>query len=194
MGGDYYDFVPLDDQRFAVVVADVSGKGLPAALIMPAVKIALRTLAERQAPIGELLGELNRIFLDNLPPASYFTLVYAVFDAAAGRLVYANAGHPPALHLKAARGEEAWLRPRGRRSASCTRTCGSRPSRCRFEPGDLFVFYTDGITEAEDPSGATSGGSGSPPRCAPSAGQPAEAVVSAVHGAVDALPRLRPSR
>ena len=113
VGGDYYDFIPLDDQRFAVAVADVSGKGLPAALIMPAVKIALRTLAERQAPIGELLGELNRIFLDNLPPASYFTLVYGVFDAAAGRLVYANAGHPPTLHLKAPHGEEAWLRTEG---------------------------------------------------------------------------------
>jgi len=75
VGGDYYDFVTLPDGRLAVVIADVSGKGLPAALIMPAVKIALRTLAERHADSGSLLAELNRIFLDNLPPASYFTLI-----------------------------------------------------------------------------------------------------------------------
>lgn len=65
-GGDYYDFVTLPDGRLGVVIADVSGKGLPAALIMPAVKIALRTLAERDADSGSLLAELNRILLDNL--------------------------------------------------------------------------------------------------------------------------------
>ena len=175
VGGDYYDFVPLDDQRFAVVVADVSGKGLPAALIMPAVKIALRTLAQRQAPIGELLGELNRIFLDNLPPASYFTLVYGVFDAAAGRLVYANAGHPPALHLKARSGEEAWLRTEGPAVGLLHEDVRFEAVEVRFEPGDLFVFYTDGITEAENPAAPTSAGSGSPPTVRSVAGQPAEA-------------------
>ena len=187
VGGDYYDFVPLDGQRFAVVVADVSGKGLPAALIMPAVKIALRTLAERQAPIGELLGELNRVFLDNLPPASYFTLVYAVFDAAAGRLVYANAGHPPPLHLKARGHEEAWLMPEGPAVGLLHEDVRFETVEVRFEPGDLFVFYTDGITEAEDPGGADFGRERLAATVRAVAGQPAETVVSAVHGAVDAF-------
>jgi len=185
VGGDYYDFVPLDDQRFAVVVADVSGKGLPAAMIMPAVKIAVRTLAERRAPIGELLGELNRIFLDNLPPASYFTLVYGVFDAAAGRLVYANAGHPPPLHLRVARGEEAWLMPEGPAVGLLHQDVRFETAEARFEPGDLFVFYTDGITEAEDPAGADFGRERLAAAVRSVAGQPAEAVASAVHGAVD---------
>jgi phosphoserine phosphatase RsbU/P len=187
VGGDYYDFIPLDDQRFAVVVADVSGKGLPAALIMPAVKIALRTLAQRQAPIGELLGELNRIFLDNLPPASYFTLVYGVFDAAAGRLVYANAGHPPALHLRARSGEEAWLRTEGPAVGLLHEDVRFETVEVRFEPGDVFAFYTDGITEAEDPSGVDFGRERLAATVRSVAGQPAEAVVSAVHGAVDAF-------
>jgi sigma-B regulation protein RsbU (phosphoserine phosphatase) len=187
VGGAYYDFVPLDGQRFAVVVADVSGKGLPAALIMPAVKIALRTLAQRQAPIGALLAELNRIFLDNLPPASYFTLVYGVFDAAAGRLVYANAGHPPTLHLKAARGEEVWLRTEGPAVGLLHEDVRFETIDVAFDPGDVFVFYTDGITEAEDPSGLDFGRERLAATVRSVAGQPAEAVVSAVHGAVDAF-------
>ena len=187
VGGDYYDFVPLDEKRFAVVVADVSGKGLPAALIMPAVKIALRTLAQRQASIGELLGELNRIFLDNLPPASYFTLVYGVFDASAMRLVYANAGHPPALHLKARRGEEAWLMTEGPAVGLLHEDVRFETVEVPFAPGDVFVFYTDGITEAEDPSGADFGRERLAATVRSCAGQSAEAVVSALHGAVDAF-------
>jgi sigma-B regulation protein RsbU (phosphoserine phosphatase) len=179
--------VPLDGQRFAVVVADVSGKGLPAALIMPAVKIALRTLAERQASIGELLGELNRIFLDNLPPASYFTLVYAVFDAAAGRLVYANAGHPPALHLKARGGEEEWLMTEGPAVGLLHEDVRFETVDVPFEPGDLFVFYTDGITEAEDPGGVDFARDRLAATVRTGAEPSAAAVVSAVHGAVDAF-------
>ena len=187
VGGDYYDFVPLDEKRFAVVVADVSGKGLPAALLMPAVKIALRTLAERQTSTRELLGELNRVFLDNLPPASYFTLVYAVFDAAAGRLVYANAGHLPALHLKARGGEEAWLTSEGPAVGLLHEDVLFEATEVGFEPGDLFVFYTDGITEAEDPGGADFGRERLASTVRACAGQPAEAVVAALHGAVDAF-------
>jgi sigma-B regulation protein RsbU (phosphoserine phosphatase) len=187
VGGDYYDFVPLDGQRFAVVVADVAGKGLPAALIMPAVKIALRTLAERQAPIGELLGELNRVFLDNLPPASYFTLVYGVFDAAAGRLVYANAGHLPPLHLKGGGDGEAWLMPEGPAVGLLHQAVRFETVEVSFEPGDLFVFYTDGITEAEDPGGADFGQERLAATVRSVAGQPAEAIVSALHGAADAF-------
>ena len=187
VGGDYYDFVPLDEKRFAVVVADVSGKGLPAALLMPAVKIALRTLAERQTSTRELLGELNRVFLDNLPPASYFTLVYAVFDAAAGRLVYANAGHLPALHLKARGAEEAWLTSEGPAVGLLHEDVLFEATEVGFEPGDLFVFYTDGITEAEDPGGADFGRERLASTVRACAGQPAEAVVAALHGAVDAF-------
>ena len=187
VGGDYYDFVPLADGRFAVVVADVSGKGLPAALIMPAVKIALRALAARNVSTSDLLAELNRVFLDNLPPASYFTLVYGVFDAAAGRLVYANAGHPPALHLKARGGEAAWLMTEGPAVGLLHEDVRFETIEVRVEPGDLFVFYTDGITEAEDPSGADFGQGRLVAAVRPVGDQAAEAVVAAVHGAVDAF-------
>jgi sigma-B regulation protein RsbU (phosphoserine phosphatase) len=152
VGGDYYDFVELPGGRLAVVVADVSGKGLPAALVMPAVKIALRALVERHSEIKDLLAELNRVFLDNLPPASYFTLVFAVFDPAGALLVHANAGHPPVLRVCGG-GSVQWLSAEGPAVGLLHEDVRFETSELALEPGDLFVFYTDGITEAEDAGG-----------------------------------------
>ncbi|MFI4942236.1 MAG: PP2C family protein-serine/threonine phosphatase [Burkholderiales bacterium] len=184
VGGDYYDFVPLPDGRLAVVIADVSGKGLPAALLMPAVKIALRTLAERHADGATLLGELNRIFLDNLPPASYFTLIYAVFDPGARRLVYANGGHPPALRLRAS-GEAEWLDAEGAAVGLLHGDLRFEAKELALEPGDVFVFYTDGISDTADAAGLDF----EPGRIAEAARGPkprsAAAVVAAVHAAAD---------
>jgi len=187
VGGDYYDFVPLEGARLAVVVADVSGKGLPAALIMPAVKIALRTLAARHAATPELLAELNRVFLDNLPPASYFTLIYAVFDAEARRLVYANAGHLPALHLKAALGEAEWLTSEGPPVGLLHEDVRFATAERSFEPGDLFVFFTDGITEATNSGDTPFGEERLVAAVRAAVGLRAEAVVSGIHAAVDAF-------
>jgi serine phosphatase RsbU (regulator of sigma subunit) len=187
VGGDYYDFVSLSGGRLAVIVADVSGKGLPAALIMPAVKISIRTLAERHSAPPELLAELNRIFLDNLPPASYFTLIYAVFDPAARLLVYASAGHPAALHLKAARGELDSLVCEGPAVGLLHADVSFEAVERSFAPGDLFVFFTDGITDATDARDETFGERRLAATVAGAAGLPAGAVVAAVHAAVDAF-------
>jgi sigma-B regulation protein RsbU (phosphoserine phosphatase) len=184
VGGDYYDFVALPGGRLAVVVADVSGKGLPAALVMPAVKIALRALVERHAAIPDLLAELNRVFLDNLPPASYFTLVFAVFDPARARLVHANAGHPPVLRQRASGGAE-WLRAEGPAVGLLHEDVRFETAELGIEPGDLFVFYTDGITEAEDAGGAEFGAErlAAAVRGAPGSA----AAVAAVHAAAAAF-------
>jgi serine phosphatase RsbU (regulator of sigma subunit) len=191
VGGDYYDFLPLAGGRLGVVIADVSGKGLPAALLMPAVKIALRTLAERHEAVAELLAELNRIFLDNLPPASYFTLIFAVFDPARGRLLHANAGHPSALHLRAS-GAAHWLSAEGPAVGLLHERVRFETDELRFEPGDVFVFYTDGITEATDAAGAYFGQERIL-AAARAAGGSAAAVVAAVHAAAggfrDGAPR-----
>jgi serine phosphatase RsbU (regulator of sigma subunit) len=185
VGGDYYDFVAMADGRLAVVVADISGKGLPAALLMPAVKIAVRTLVERYTSTPDLLGELNRIFLDNLPPASYFTLIFAVFDPARRRLVCANAGHPPALHLSAGR-EPRWLSAAGPAVGLLHEGVRFETAELGFEPGDVFVFYTDGITEAEDAVGADFGQERLV-AAASAAGGSAAAVVASLHAAAVAF-------
>ncbi len=187
VGGDYYDFVPLAGGRFAVVVADVAGKGLPAALVMPAVKIGVRTLAELHNATEDLLAELNRIFLDNLPPASYFTLIYAVFDPAAGRLLHANAGHPPALHLRAASGAAEWLTAEGPAVGLLHETVLFEAVERSYEPGDVFVFYTDGITEATDAGGLEFGADRIADAVRSVWGRSAEAMAGAVHDAADAF-------
>ena len=181
VGGDYYDFVELSGGRLAVVVADVSGKGLPAALLMPAVKIALRALVERHPTLPELLAELNRIFLDNVPPASYFTMIFALFDTVRGRLQYANAGHPGALRLSAS-GAVEWLRAEGPAVGLLHAGVRFEAVERAYDPGDIFVFYTDGITEAMDAAGADFGEERllAAPRGARGS---AAAVVAAVHEA-----------
>ena len=184
VGGDYYDFIPLDSGRFAVVVADVAGKGLPAALLMPAVKIALRTLASRYARTEEVLPELNAILLDNLPHASYITLLYAAFDPPARRLEYANCGHQPGLHLKARTGEVDWLRAGGA-VVGLIPGVSYETAEVAFEAGDVFVFYSDGITEAEDATGRDFGHERLLEVVREGAGRPAVALVTAIHEAVE---------
>ena len=184
VGGDYYDFITLDGPRFAVVVADVAGKGLPAALLMPAVQIATRTLAARETRIEAILQELNRILYEALPPASYATLCLAIFDAAARRLVYASAGHPPILLLRR-EGEPRWLE-RGGAAVGLIPGVEYETGELALEPGDRLLFYTDGITEAEDPGG-TDFGTDRLLATARAAGEGAEALVGAVHAAVEAF-------
>jgi sigma-B regulation protein RsbU (phosphoserine phosphatase) len=184
VGGDYYDFVAMPGGRFAVVVADVAGKGLQAALVMPAVKIALRALVERHAAAEPLLAALNRVFLDNLPPASYFTLVFAVFDPAARRLVYANAGHPPALHLRAS-GAAEWLPSSGPAVGLIHSDVSFETAERGFEPGDLFLFYTDGVTETTDANEAEFGVERALAAARAAASRSAADVVAGLHEALD---------
>jgi sigma-B regulation protein RsbU (phosphoserine phosphatase) len=152
VGGDYYDFIPLEDQRFGVVVADVAGKGLPAAMIMPAVQIAMRTLTMHHTRMNDVLRELNHVLFDALEPASYVTLCYAVFDVKDRKMACSNAGHQPVLHLRPGNGDITWLSRGGT-------PVGLLPDRdyeiedVDLEPGDIIVFYTDGIVEAENQDG-----------------------------------------
>jgi sigma-B regulation protein RsbU (phosphoserine phosphatase) len=184
VGGDYYDFIPLDEGRFGIVVADVAGKGLPAALLMPAVKIALRTLAARHSRIADILVELNGILLDNLHPASYITLFYGAFDARAGRVVCANAGHTPALHLRARTGEATWLTTGGA-AVGLIPSVEYETSEIEFEPGDVFVFYTDGITEAENAAGTDFGRERLLSVVREAGAAKAATLVGAIHAAVE---------
>jgi len=184
VGGDYYDFIPLDGGRFGVVVADVAGKGLPAALIMPAVKIALRSLTARHERISDAIREANEVFLDNLPPATYFTLFLGVFDATGRRFVYANAGHQPVLHFGGGHGEVGWLRSGGA-AVGLIPDVDYETAETAFEPGDLFVFYTDGITEAEDSAGRDFGYDHLEAVVRDNRDRSAAEVVEAVHRAVE---------
>ncbi|HEY7499188.1 MAG TPA: PP2C family protein-serine/threonine phosphatase [Vicinamibacterales bacterium] len=151
VGGDFYDVLPQSDGRIVVTLGDVAGKGSPAALLMALLLAALRTLVEERLAPPELVGRLNIQICKHSPASRFITLVYALYDPASGKLTYVNAGQNPPL-----------IR---RRSGKFDRLEGTGIALGLFEhseygaaevvlePGDLLVFYSDGITEAEDPSG-----------------------------------------
>ena len=150
VGGDWYDFIPLDDGRWGIVLADVSGKGMAAALLMSATRGMLRSLAEACCSPSEVLTRLNRLLVQDLPSGKFVTLIYAVFDPKTAQLTFANAGHLPPLALTKAGPKfvetEAGL-PLGLRCG------GFSESTVQLEPGTRLAFYSDGITEATDLTG-----------------------------------------
>ncbi|HEX4802416.1 MAG TPA: GAF domain-containing SpoIIE family protein phosphatase, partial [Myxococcaceae bacterium] len=95
VGGDWYDYIPLGDGRVAIVLADVSGKGMPAALLMSAARGIVRSLAPLVGSPSEVLNRVNQMLVDDFPTGRYITMVYAVLDPARRTLTFANAGHPP---------------------------------------------------------------------------------------------------
>ena len=93
MGGDWYDFIPMDAGRWGLVMADVSGKGTAAALLMSATRGILRSLAEAACTPREVLAKLNRLLVQDFPAGRFVTMVYAVLDPAKRTVTFANAGH-----------------------------------------------------------------------------------------------------
>src|SRR5580704_2823177 len=147
VGGDWYDFIPFPDGRWGLVLADVSGKGTAAALLMSATRGMLRSLAEACCTPGEVLTKLNSLLVEDFPAGKFVTLVYAVLDPANRNVVFANAGHlhPLLIDDKGAQflDTERGL-PLGIGAGDYSETCVT------LSPGSRLVFYSDGITEAVD--------------------------------------------
>jgi sigma-B regulation protein RsbU (phosphoserine phosphatase) len=157
VGGDYYDFFPLGERRLGVLIADVSGKGTSAALYMAELKGLVLSLSQIYQSPKQLLVEVNRIISDNLDSRSFITMTYAVLDLDGGTLTYARAGHTPLIYLPSpgsGRVPAQILTPDGM-------VLGLRIDgvAAKFESlleertlsltaGDVFVFFTDGISEA----------------------------------------------
>ena len=155
VGGDYYDLLPLSDTRLGVVVADVSGKGTSAALYMAELKGLVLSLSRIYDSPGALLKQANRILAANLDSRSFITMTYAVVDTQARTMRLARAGHNPLIQLEAATGRTRVLAPQGL-------GLGIDPGD-RFDdileevelplsPGDHFLFFTDGLSEAMNAS------------------------------------------
>jgi serine phosphatase RsbU (regulator of sigma subunit) len=151
MGGDFYDFIELPDGRIGLVMADVSGKGVPAAFFMAVARTTLRSLATDSSGPAECLRRTNDVLCLQNPQEMFVTVFYAVFDPATGEFTYANGGHNPPL-LRRADGRIESL------SAVCNLVLGGMPeeyqeSSGRLHPGDCLVLYTDGVTEAFNAEG-----------------------------------------
>lgn len=156
VGGDYYDFIPLDDDRIALLIADVSGKGTSAALYMAELKGLVLSLSQIYHSPRKLLVEANKILAANLDSRSFITMAYAVIDMSARSMTYARAGHNPIFHLsmngsKGGAHTTRVLAPDGMGLALDRGHHFDRVLREDTVPlnsGDVFLFFTDGISEA----------------------------------------------
>ena len=147
VGGDWYDFIPFPDGRWGIVLADVSGKGTAAALLMSATRGVFRSLAEACCTPGEVLTRLNKLLVDDFPAGKFVTMVYAVLDPASSTVVFANAGHLRPLFIDAS-GEQFLDVERG---LPLGLGCGDySETQIRLSKGSKLIFYSDGITEAEN--------------------------------------------
>lgn len=160
VGGDFYDIFELDDERVAVAIADVSGKGIAASLIMAICQTNLRHLAAAHISPSRVLCELNRIMNQEMKPDMFVTLIFAVIDTGEGSITMARGGHemPIVLHSDAETGQTKveLLRSEGVAlgmvHAEIFDHCVS-DKVVPFHPGDLFTLYTDGVTEATNSDG-----------------------------------------
>jgi sigma-B regulation protein RsbU (phosphoserine phosphatase) len=183
VGGDYYDFLPLDSHRVGILIADVSGKGTSAALYMAQLKGLMLSLSKIHSSPRALLVDANRIIAQHLDSRSFITITYAVVDLRARTMTYARAGHTPLIHVPgvvALTAETAAIAARGALSARSANTeagvaTGTRQAQILtpdgmvlglnlddgqmfnslleeatipIRAGDLYVFFTDGISEA----------------------------------------------
>jgi len=185
VGGDYYDHIALDDHRVLLAIADVSGKSVPAALIMAGFRAALvsQDLAHGDPP--RLAERLNGFLNDSLDPGKFVTAFLAIVDGATGRLAYVNAGHNPPLLLRAG-GTLETLEAGGTILGILP---GSRYERgeATLGAGDLLVLYTDGVPEGTSPANELWGDDRLAAAVRTYAALPCDGVVRAIAGDVRAF-------
>ncbi len=150
MAGDFYDFLSLTEGRWGFIIADVSDKGIPAAIFMAVARSSIRASVLGRRPPAEALERANTLLLKDTRTDMFVTLCYCILDPAKGKLIYVNAGHTPPALYHAATDSVEYLESRGivlgaiepiQLYEHCT----------TMEPGDVLVLYTDGVTEAINP-------------------------------------------
>lgn len=155
VGGDFYDFFFIDATHLCFLIADVSDKGVPAALYMMVTKTLLKTEAQRLGEPDRILASVNDILAADNDSCTFSTVFCAVLDIASGEVCYANAGHNPPL-LTDARGVR-YLNPKPGRVLGALAESQYYAERLLLDPDAELLLYTDGVTEANDPRGALYG-------------------------------------
>ena len=156
VGGDYFDFVEVDKDTLGIVVADVSGKGVPGSLVMTMIRTALRTEARGVKSASEVLARVNDFVVNDMKKGMFVTLFYVIIDSKRRRLNYASAGHNPMILYRVSTKQTYYLNPRGFPIGI------SLPDKDLFRKSiesdtiqlaedDILIVYTDGITEAMNP-------------------------------------------
>ena len=151
VGGDFYDFFLVDEDHLAVVIADVSGKGVPAALFMVIAKTLIKNHAQNRDTPGAVFTQTNEQLCEGNDAGLFVTAWMGVLEISTGQFVYVNAGHNPPL-LKRAGGQFEWLKSRPGFVLAGMEGIRYRENTLQLEPGDELYLYTDGVTEATNSS------------------------------------------
>jgi serine phosphatase RsbU (regulator of sigma subunit) len=148
VGGDFYDFIELEDGRLGLVVGDATGHGMPAALVMATTRSVLRAVVRSSESPGEVLARVNEALVADVPPSTFVTCFYGVLDPENGHFRYANAGHN--LPCRRHDGQSEELRARGVPLGLMAGTAYEE-KEATLQSSDCTLFYSDGLVEAHNP-------------------------------------------
>ncbi len=147
VGGDLYDFIRLEDGSYLVAIADVSGKGIPASLIMANFQAALRVLAHSNISLNEIVVKINELLYHNISSEKFVTSFFAIIDDNTGKITYINAGHNPPI-VKRNNGQIEWLSTGGIILGFLEKPFEYLVGEITLKQNEFIIFYTDGVTEA----------------------------------------------
>jgi sigma-B regulation protein RsbU (phosphoserine phosphatase) len=153
LGGDYYDFYPISDDVTDVVIADVSGKGAAAALLMPSLAVALRLRAKELSGPAEIMSDLDRVLKEVTRPATFVTMFYARVNHRTRTLEYSDGGHNPPVLVRPATGEVMLLDQATGPIMGILPDAQFSNTVIDLKQGDVLALYTDGVTEQENDAG-----------------------------------------
>jgi serine phosphatase RsbU (regulator of sigma subunit) len=155
-GGDYYDFIELSDDKLAVTIGDVSGKGIEAAFYMTFTKGVLHALSDDISSTPEMLTRINNLFLKNAKKGTFISLIFGILDVNQNTFRFSRGGHNPLLHFCAESGKIKEYRPDGMGLGMANEQLfrdNIKESVIELKKGDILILFTDGVVEATDPRG-----------------------------------------
>ena len=150
VGGDFYDFYFVDEDNLAFLIADVSGKGIPAAMFMMQSKTIIKSYAESGISVEEIFTVANEKLCEGNDAGMFVTAWMGILNTKTGKVLFANAGHNPPL-VKHADGTYEYLKSRAGLVLAGMDGIRYRKNELQLQPGDAIYLYTDGVTEATDP-------------------------------------------
>jgi phosphoserine phosphatase RsbU/P len=151
VGGDYYDIVKLDENKVLIAIADVSGKGVPASLLMANMQAFLKSICKQKLPLAEATNLMNDLVAENTMLGSFITFFWCVIDNSSREMVYVNAGHNPPLHIR--NSAISKLKKGGMILGVLPTTIPYISDTIELLPGDAIILFTDGISEAMNVKG-----------------------------------------
>jgi sigma-B regulation protein RsbU (phosphoserine phosphatase) len=191
VGGDYYDFLSFPDGRVGMLVGDVAGKGMPAALLMSSLQARVHVLFEEADDLARKMGRLNKAVCAKCPENRFITFFMSIMNPVTGDLIYANAGHNHPLLVRAKGGFERLLG--GGMILGILPTITYEEQQVCMERGDVLVLYSDGVTEAANPAGDDFGEDRLGELVASMRERPVAEIILAVENAVSAFTEGAPA-